>query len=205
MRKIIDETGNTYGRLTVLSIVNRKYHWNCLCSCGKETIVLGEHLRTSNTRSCGCLKKEVVSKRNTRHGMYHAPGYRTWQNMLQRCNNPKNSEYKNYLGRGIKVCSEWHDFAKFFADMGPLPQGMSLDRIDNNGDYCKVNCRWATTKEQSRNKRSNRILELNGEKLHAVDWAKKLGIDYSTLHKRLEKWPIERALTEIKNSSHKHI
>ena len=137
--------------------------------------------------------------------MYHAPGYRTWQNMLQRCNNPKNSEYKNYLGRGIKVCSEWHDFAKFFADMGPLPQGMSLDRIDNNGDYCKVNCRWATTKEQSRNKRSNRILELNGEKLHAVDWAKKLGIDYSTLHKRLEKWPIERALTEIKNSSHKHI
>jgi hypothetical protein len=122
-----------------------------------------------------------------------------WQGMIQRCYNPNNSGYKNYGGRGIKVCIEWHQFKNFYADMGDRPEKMSLDRIDNDKDYCLENCRWATTKQQSSNKSTNKNYTYNGITLHLADWARKLKIDSTTLSYRIKaKWPLNEIFSEIK-------
>jgi hypothetical protein len=117
--------------------------------------------------------------------------------MIKRCTNPNFKRYQDYGGRGIKVCDRWMDFANFYADMGDAPPGMSIDRIDNDGDYTPENCRWATTKQQCNNKRNNRILTLNGVSLTATQWCERIGLSQQTLASRLRAgWPVERALTE---------
>lgn len=150
----IDETGNKYNRLTVLSYEPDSKKWYCLCACGNKTLVQGTKLRNSCTQSCGCLGKEKLLLR-TKHGMWGTPTYWSWAMMLQRCTNSEATGYENYGGRGIQVLDAWGLFEKFFEDMGEAPAGMSIERIDVNGNYCKENCKWETDSNQSYNRRIN--------------------------------------------------
>lgn len=129
---------------------NRSIVWKCQCKCGNFTEVPTSDLRRKHTKSCGCLVKK--------HG--HSPWrkkpsitYNAWANMIQRCSNSNHKNYKHYGGRGIIVCKRWKEFKNFLVDMGKKPIGLTLDRIDVNGDYCSKNCRWATWKQQANNKR----------------------------------------------------
>jgi hypothetical protein len=131
--------------------------------------------------------------------MSKTPTHQRWWNMLQRCENPASPQWPHYGGRGIKVCERWRSFAAFFADMGEAPAGMSIERIDNDGDYEPGNCRWATQREQLLNTRRNRIIEFNGVSAPLCEWAQKIGVHPSTLHRRLLSWPIEKALTKLKH------
>lgn len=201
MSKRIDITGKKFGMLTVLHPHGRdkwsKLYWNCKCDCGNEHIVCGEHLKSGRTRSCGCFKKESVSLRSIKHNLSHSSIYCIWHGMMQRCNNHKINSYKNYGGRGIKVCDKWLTFEGFYEDMGDRPDGMSIDRIDNNGNYCKENCKWSTPKEQANNRSNNRMLTLNGKTKNLTEWSKELGIHLTTIITRLDArhWSVEKALT----------
>ena len=203
-----DATGKTFGRLTVVKYLGRCYRssgsfshvWSANCSCGvKGVTVKSSHLNT--TKSCGCFARETWSERAFVHGARgssdedRTPTYITWSHMRRRCSNPNNKDFKNYGERGITVCDSWGQFKNFLTDMGERPPHMTLDRIDNNGNYEKNNCRWATRKEQGRNTRSNRIITYNGRDQPMVAWAEEYGINASTLGTRLNKWSIKKALT----------
>jgi hypothetical protein len=129
----------------------------------------------------------------TTHKMSYSRVYVIWQLMIQRCENPKNDHYQNYGGRSIAVCERWHKFENFLADMGNCPKGMSIERIDNNGNYELRNCKWATRKEQNNNSRRNHFIEFNGQKKTIQQWAEYFGIHHTTLRARIRlKWPIEK-------------
>ena len=145
-------TGQRFGRLVVLEPRERgekktSQHWFCQCDCGKTTITRGTDLRLGRTRSCGCLRLR------TTHGGYSTRAWLSWHMMRQRCQIPSNPDYPNYGGRGITVCDRWDKFENFFADMGERPEGLTLDRINNDGNYEPTNCRWATLSEQRLNQR----------------------------------------------------
>jgi hypothetical protein len=164
VRRIEVQSGQRFGRLTVVAEIEPKrdrrgYPYRlaaCTCDCGsKATARLGS-LASGHTRSCGCLKRESAGERPNR-GLITHPLYATWAGMLARCNNPNAANYGRYGGRGIKVCAAWHDSATFLGDidrlLGPRPDGMTLDRVDNSGDYEPSNVRWATGAQQQRNRR----------------------------------------------------
>lgn len=190
----IDESGNIYGRLKVLcSAGNAKHHalWVCVCDCGNKIKATGTHLRTGHTTSCGCSR--------IKHGLAGTKQYSAWSAMLARCYNINNCNFKNYGARGISVCDRWKDsLSNFILDMGVPDLKMSLERINVNGNYEPNNCRWATSIDQSRNKRASNIIEFNGLKMCASSWAEKIGINRSTLENRLtvRGWSIEKSLTE---------
>ena len=189
-----DISGLRVGRLVALHKVNTsgKAKWLCQCDCGETTVVyLGNLTRAKPTRSCGCLAPEVLSRlrrENPKHGYCNSPTWRSWQHMKARCAARTGRVWRAYGARGITVCDRWHDFAAFLADMGERPSlKHSIDRIDNDGNYEPGNCRWATTREQSRNRRSNRLIEIDGETLTITDLAHRYGINQYTLAYRLNK------------------
>lgn len=139
------------------------------------------------------------SNRNYRHGLAKTPTHNAWRFMRARCENPNRPEYPNYGGRGIKVCERWQTFENFLADMGEMPEGLTLDRINNDGNYEPENCRWATYREQMQNKRSNVLLEFMGQRKTARQWSETLGLPYRTIRTRISRgWTVERALTAPK-------
>jgi len=217
MAGIKDLAGQRFGRLVVLYDTGERkcgrVVWHCRCDCGNEVDVVSSYLVSGNTRSCGCYQRERTAETHTTHGMsqrgkgkYH-PVYEAWHNMLQRCENPNHKWYKDYGGRGITVCDEWHDPQIFisWALASGWEKGLALDRIDNNGNYKPDNCRLVTPKENSRNKRSNRLITFDDKTQTMAEWAEELNISYDALKHRINKlhWPIERALTEPIRG-HKH-
>lgn len=160
------------------------------------------NLRSGGTKSCGCYAREKLSSISTKHG--HTKNrrvtseYRAWCKMKERCNNKKDKCYPNYGGRGIKICDRWEcSFENFLEDMGYKPSSKhSIDRIDVNGDYRPSNCRWATAKEQARNKTNNRVIHYKGKELCSSHWGEVLGMHRSTIEQRLDRgWSVEKALT----------
>lgn len=196
MGLVKDLIGKKFGRLTVLSQVkkrskDRAVYWICSCSCGKKSVkVTGNHLKSGHTKSCGCLYNPEM---NTKHGYNRRgnvkPEYTIWNSMKYRCYNKKYKEYDLYGGRGIKVCKSWLDsFENFIRDMGDRPSGKhSIERINTNGNYEPSNCKWATSKEQAKNRRSNRWIEYNGKKMILKEWADHLEMTPSQIIYRFNK------------------
>ena len=196
MPKFKDITGERYGRLVVKGLTGakkyNKYLWLCECDCGNTTELIGRALQSGNTRSCGCLHLEAART----HGLTDTPEYRVWSSMFTRCYNEKSDNYKDYGARGVTVCDRWREsFENFLADMGPRPAGMSLDRIDVNGNYEPSNCRWATGVEQMNNTRNNRRVTANGVTKTLMQWCRERALPYDRVWHRLHSgWSPEKAL-----------
>ena len=190
MSKLINLIGQRFGRLKVVSRAENSNsgqpRWNCICDCGEETTVEGVNLRSGYTKSCGCLQRERTIEAHITHGMRKTPTYKSWTGMKNRCSNPKYHAYNRYGERGIMVCERWMKFEDFYEDMGEKPKGMSIERIDNNGNYCPENCCWATKKNQARNTRRNKMVRYQGKTQCLAAWVEELGINYGTLWNRLQ-------------------
>ena len=202
MREYPDLTGQIFSRLTVLSFYpnNRQgRYWLCQCECGNTVIVISYGLRKGTARSCGCLRKELLSKSSTKHGMFSSPEYHAWRSMIDRTTTKKVKGINRYIERGIIVCDSWrHSFEQFYKDMGARPSPKhSIDRINNNGNYEPGNCRWATPKVQSNNMSSNVNIEVNGCTKTATQWSEITGVARDTIYYRIKDgWDPERAVTE---------
>lgn len=194
MSRVIDLTGQRFGRLTVIKRAPNKGHsqqasWECLCDCGNTVNVVGYCLRNGDSRSCGCYYKETRGDTYKIHGKRHTRIYNTWCSMKERCNTPSNTSYKNYGARGITVCSEWQEFEPFYewAMSHGYTDELSIDRIDVNGNYSPDNCRWVTKKTQANNTRANHYVTRNGVTHTVTEWCEILGISRSTVVKRIAK------------------
>ncbi len=193
--------GKRFGRLVAVDEVHKNglLYCNCVCDCGNITEVLPSHLKRGLIRSCGCLRSETSKKMMKKHGMKNTRIYKIWIEMRARCTNENYDSYKDYGGRGISVCPEWKNSFENFRDWAfnnGYSDVLTLDRIDVNGNYEPTNCRWATYEEQANNKRTNKIIEYKGEKKTLAEWAREVGINYVTLHRRIcvYGWDIEKAI-----------
>jgi hypothetical protein len=217
-----DLIGKKFANLEVLNIDHidkwNMAHYLCRCDCGKETIVGSNKLKSGHTRSCGCLKREAALKGsiaavavNATHRASHSHLYGVWKQMRARCYHKPTRFYDNYGGRGIRVCDEWRYSFETFRDWAITHGykdnvGLSIDRIDVNGNYEPFNCRWATRIEQQRNLRNNRLIEINGETKCLSEWAGIYKIKITTIYGRLKDgWDIIQAVTTppkgLKNAS----
>ncbi len=192
MGKPIDIAGQRFGRLVAIrptgeaTSAGRK--WLCLCDCGKEVTPYASALRNGHSQSCGCRHKDIARAKWTTHGEFGTPTYRAWIAMRSRCEQPRNSSYGNYGGRGIIVCERWAAFPNFLADMGEKPQGKTIDRINPNGNYEPANCRWATKEVQNNNKRTSVFVTIGDRTLTYSQWARELNVDQSVLRARYIKF-----------------
>jgi len=210
--KLIDLTGQRFGRWLVVEKADQpdkdgQSIWKCLCDCGAVGLIRGNPLRKGKSQSCGCLAAEMARGRarlapnaethGCTKGRIQTAEYRIWSGMIKRCTNEKCKAYKNYGGRGIRVCERWLKFENFLADMGERPEGKTLDRYPNNdGNYEPGNCRWATPKEQNNNRRDNMFVHHNGAHKTLQQLADEFDINPATLRSRLVSGlPLEAALT----------
>lgn len=196
--------GQRYGRYIVLSTHRLKgtykYYALCKCDCGSEQrYVLTSPLRYGEAKSCGCLHKEKVTK----HGCWNHELFPVWNGMMQRCYNKKDKRYRRYGGRGISVCDRWHDVNAFINDMEPtFKTGLQIDRINNDNSYSPKNCKWSTTREQTRNYSRNVTIEYNGKKLCVADWSEITGIPAKIIYGRISAgWnPVEAITRKVMTS-----
>ncbi len=196
----VDYFNKVFGQLTVINWLGDS-KWECRCSCGNITKVFTSNLTSGHTISCGCYKPDIST-----HGKTETKEYSIWSNIKTRCYNKNSLDYPRYGGRGITMCIDWLDsFERFFEDMGICPENLSLERIDNDRGYYKENCKWATKKEQSYNRRSNRIIEYNGVSKPLKLLCEDLNVSYKLVHLRLSKgWTIKEAIETRKLEKHEH-
>ena len=204
MGKFRDLTGMKFGRLTVISRAEdyvspngrHRVQWVCRCDCGVEKIVLGEALTSGRTISCGCAHREIASRSNQTHGKTDTRLYGVWCAMKRRCHNSNVPEYARYGGRGISICEEWDKSFETF-EIWALSTGYdpdakrgecTLDRIDNNGNYCPANCRWVSQRDQMNNVSYNRLITHNGETHTLAEWAREYNIPYARLSQRISRY-----------------
>ncbi len=196
-RKVVDLSGEKFGKLEVLKLAyiknKRTCYWLCKCECGNTKVINGDSLKKGDIKACGCLRGK-----GSKYSIQDKKIYKKWSHMLSRCNNPKDISYKNYGGRGIKVCKEWFDyenFAKWSIENG-YSENLELDRINTNGDYSPDNCRYITRLENSRNKRKTLKFCYKGEELTLKQLADKYEINYKILWQRIRrsKMTIEKAI-----------
>lgn len=208
MGKVKDLTGQRFGRLTVIEFAGTKNgnaYWKCQCDCGAICTANGVHLRRGYTQSCGCFHREKAGGK-PKHGLSNSKTFHIWAAMKSRCFNDNHPDFNAYGGRGITVCDKWcNDFQAFYDYVSKLDHfdedGYTFDRIDNNGNYEPGNVRWATVKEQSRNRRSNVVVEYQGESLSLKAAAEKSGIKYMTLFQRYHRgWRGEKLFQPVKSS-----
>jgi hypothetical protein len=189
----IDISGDIFGRLRVIGQAPKRTsetEWICQCECGATTIAAGSALRSGRTRSCGCLlhesKQTATLKHGAKAGGRQSREYNAWNHAKRRCFTPSTSSFRYYGGRGITMCERWaNDFAAFLADMGECPDGHSLDRINNDGNYEPGNCRWATRLDQNNNRRKNVRYEFEGERRTIGQIARMASVNYASLFIRL--------------------
>mgnify|MGYP000444510387 CR=1 FL=1 len=199
MGKYFDLVGERFGRLRVSSLAYTKERgrrvWSCLCDCGESTLATTDTLRAGTKKSCGCMHRERAATINKSHGMSGTRTYRIWSGIVARCCIPSATGFAKYGGRGIKLCARWYIFENFLDDMGECPTGLSIDRMDVDGDYEPSNCRWVTTTEQSRNTSRTRYVIVGDAKRVARDVAKENGISEAAFKRRLYmyRWTIEES------------
>ena len=195
-----DFVPETFGRLTTISSPFRpkdRTLQEFRCQCGTTAVLQRYHVTSGHTSSCGCLQRDEQSARAKTHGLSKSRAYKSWQGMIYRCYYPNCKAYDNYGGRGISVFPDWlASFEVFYAYVGECPPKYSIDRIDVNGNYEPGNVRWATSKTQANNMRTNRLIEHDGESKTLSQWADSIGVSLGTLWTRLNKgWPVARALS----------
>lgn len=190
--------GDRFGRLTITGVEPERRNWQVYviakCDCGVDHRAAWYHVKKGKIRSCGCLLKEI----RFTHRMTKDPIYKLWLSMKYRCTKPSNPRWKDYGGRGIKICERWMSFENFQADMSPRPSpAHTVDRKNNNGDYEPDNCRWATQHEQSLNKRSLIMATHDGETLPLAEWARRYGLNHHSLYTRVVRdgWSFEEAIS----------
>lgn len=190
--------GMRFGRLVVqFFIPNNGGRWSCLCDCGSVAEIRSQNLRIGKTKSCGCYKHEIMAAgMNVKHGMYGTRTFKTWDSMIQRCTLKTDPNYHRYGARGVMVCDSWKSFEGFYADMGKRPDGMTLDRKENNGNYEPSNCRWATPMQQANNRSNNRLIRYRWKEITVRELANETGVDYMMLRSRVlaNGWDVERAV-----------
>jgi hypothetical protein len=194
VRRRKDLAGQKFGRLTAIELyaTSGQSQWLCVCECGTHKVVRAAQLRNGKTRSCGCLRREAIGRvgrdQNTTHGMTNSREFGTWRGMLRRCEDRGHDSFAKYGAVGIAVCERWHKFENFFSDMGPMPDGApTIDRIDGAGGYNPENCRWATWKEQLRNRPNyNHMITWNGKTLCLSAWAEELGVCIYRLRRHIK-------------------
>lgn len=186
--------GLRFGRLVVLASYKGQKYWmvDCLCDCGTAITRQSSNVLSSLTQSCGCLRRETLSRIKFKHGAMRSgqdrwPEHNIWNAMKTRCYNKNCKHYAEYGGRGIKVCERWQEFANFIADMGRRPdQKLTLERLNNDGNYEPSNCVWATRTQQARNRSTTKRLTIDGETMTVFEWAQRGNINYYSLRRRLQ-------------------
>lgn len=199
MKKREDFSGQVFGRLTAIAYdryERERTYWIFRCECGVVKSQALAQVRRGVVQSCGCLAIDRSAAATVTHGQCGTRAYKAWQNMICRCEQPSTRYFERYGGRGIVVCAKWREsFLSFYADMGEPPAGMSLDRIDNDGGYEPGNCRWATQRQQMRNRDATLVVEWSGEKVPLIVLCEEIGLSYNMARKRLRRgWTVSDAL-----------
>jgi hypothetical protein len=182
------KAGQRYGRLVAIEFACKSrtgcHKWQFQCDCGRIVVSISQNVLRGLTQSCGCLHAEISSRPAT-HGMSKTREYSSWSAMRARCTNPKAHQYIYYGERGITIADRWNSFEAFYSDMGPRPPKTTLDRIENDGNYEPGSCRWATRREQRRNRRDTKKVSMHGRTISVAEAAESLGLQYRRLKSRM--------------------
>jgi hypothetical protein len=207
-RKVMVEVGKIFGQLTVkelLPVIKGHAMAKCICSCGKEYVCRSSGLTSGHNKSCGCRHEDNLKKGlNYRHGMARTRFYKAWYGIIERCENANHERFKDYGGRGITVCPEWHDFKVFYewAMTNGYREGLQIDRKDNDGPYTPWNCRWVTQIQNSRNKRTTKFITINGVTKTLIEWSETAGIASGTIMTRIKNgWAESRLLIPVRKGA----